>query len=1113
MSKPPPRNEWQPPQAERIATGIVDCPPTAVAGNPLFPLQQPLPYWPLLPAQVPFLSSGMSLLQQCHPMTQVPPAPVPFSLNNRNDAAVYGHGRNGSRNGNDLDTTTIDNMNENNDNVDVGTSEDTTPATHGSCNIPPDEDTNTLYVGQVFANEKAFNTAVEKYCNDRNYDTRSSTSKNKNQSTTYFRTICVRGGVFKSQSKGGEDGRTRISQKVGCQFKITGRSVSSADIRNSNDSVKIITLDLEHTNTCKGADELVRATTKQLRGRKYSNTQLAHLKKECMSGRYNTTNVKDWLTDQGHTEVTLKEATNLRYRLMKSMKIQGFVEDPSYQELGKMTDYLINYDLKQEVTAGGQKSVDNLVCVHKGLSSQIPGYDYRMTTDSENRFSGTAWQTGRMRRRLRDSGMIIFLDDSRSGINTAGFCFWNVVVIDHNGKVQTVMGAMTMSPTNEAVYWVLSSMVQMTPEAADTVQCLMSDLGKKTFLCAVTFQCNCTPNSHSFHFLLSGVGVEPVTRALPNIVFCGACTWHIMVIDFPKNVGHITDYESCKDFVYSKLVRNTVDKLEWENYLLDACQQWPATASYLQELAKTKERWAAPWRYEHFTAGYESSSPVEGSFSAFQRYIGDQPTSFVGVVQSHVRKDREKLQEERVFTNRDNIARTDPRTVSQRTDAENECAMLFSSKTTEFFEKTNRNSQNYESKAVSISPTQLEQGATEVHEVSRRAAADVNNPPRPRVVMKINGVFRCSCKKDINWGRPCDHIQCVLGGAFSEQHFCNQWRKRDSVVEDPAVGGGPDLHIQHSTNIATVTANGNNLNHMLSGDSSSSFDGNIGTLDNESFSDGVGRVGDGVGVFVTEYAPSANTSTSTGTLHSNKRRKTKLDHTKKYNLLLEEGKQIASIVSSENEDNFYKTIGLLKWLRSNIQNKTAYEVKVACADYLKIDLSSSSTSTDDAMSGDVGVTNKVLAPVLKRPAGSMSTKRRKNCVEVSVVKRGVTCKFCVLIGHTIKNCPHAAAIGRRITKATWMAVMGTVSLVDGKNMPSELDIVVPSDALGLQIVSCVCHGLRSEASDHTKRIYCCKVVLRGMKFKECRDLWFKREVIDNWAHQGASASHYVFIKG
>jgi hypothetical protein len=41
-------------------------------------------------------------------------------------------------------------------------------------------------------------------------------------------------------------------------------------------------------------------------------------------------------------------------------------------------------------------------------------------------------------------------------------------------------------------------------------------------------------------------------------------------------------------------------------------------------------------------------------------------------------------------------------------------------------------------------------------------------------------------------------------------------------------------------------------------------------------------------------------------------------------------------------------------------------VKVACADYLGIALSSSSTSTDDAMSGDVGVTSKVFVPLLKR---------------------------------------------------------------------------------------------------------------------------------------------------
>ncbi len=85
-------------------------------------------------------------------------------------------------------------------------------------------------------------------------------------------------------------------------------------------------------------------------------------------------------------------------------------------------------------------------------------------------------------------------------------------------------------------------------------------------------------------------------------------------------------------------------------------------------------------------------------------------------------------------------------------------------------------------------------------------------------------------------------------------------------------------------------------------------------------------------------------------------------------------------------------------------------------------------------------------------------------------------------------------------------------MIDKTNLPSQLDSVVPSDALGLQIVSCVCHGLRSEASDHTKRIYCCNIVLRGMNVKVCRQLWFERKVIDNWTSEGKSTSHYVFLK-
>ena len=80
----------------------------------------------------------------------------------------------------------------------------------------------------------------------------------------------------------------------------------------------------------------------------------------------------------------------------------------------------------------------DITLIHSGLRRQVKGYDSRITTDSERRFTATSWQTGRMRTRLRRDGIFIFIDDSRSGINTCGFCFWNVVVVDQDGRVHTV---------------------------------------------------------------------------------------------------------------------------------------------------------------------------------------------------------------------------------------------------------------------------------------------------------------------------------------------------------------------------------------------------------------------------------------------------------------------------------------------------------------------------------------------------------------------------------------------------------------------------------------------------------------------------------------------------
>ncbi|KAL7523449.1 hypothetical protein ACHAXR_000185 [Thalassiosira sp. AJA248-18] len=76
--------------------------------------------------------------------------------------------------------------------------------------------------------------------------------------------------------------------------------------------------------------------------------------------------------------------------------------------MGEMKDFLFNGDLAAEISAGGQGSVDNLRIVHHGLRSEVKGYDSRTTTDSENRFSGTAWQTGRMCSQLFSTWWVIW---------------------------------------------------------------------------------------------------------------------------------------------------------------------------------------------------------------------------------------------------------------------------------------------------------------------------------------------------------------------------------------------------------------------------------------------------------------------------------------------------------------------------------------------------------------------------------------------------------------------------------------------------------------------------------------------------------------------------------
>ena len=78
-------------------------------------------------------------------------------------------------------------------------------------------------------------------------------------------------------------------------------------------------------------------------------------------------------------------------------------------EQGDIEYYLHSVNLASEISAGGVEIITNLCIAHKVLAKYVGGYDHRLNTYSEDNFSGTALQTGRIRARLIVSGIIIFL--------------------------------------------------------------------------------------------------------------------------------------------------------------------------------------------------------------------------------------------------------------------------------------------------------------------------------------------------------------------------------------------------------------------------------------------------------------------------------------------------------------------------------------------------------------------------------------------------------------------------------------------------------------------------------------------------------------------------------
>ena len=660
------------------------------------------------------------------------------------------------------------------------------PKLHAVVSTEDSVDNNTedeFHVGKRYPDLAALTTSVDMYSVNEKVELGLKITKtpcSRVENATHYRWTCKRSGSHKSTAK---TRIGRVSLKCGCTCRITATHPLDPSSNGKRlKCVEIAAVSLGHTNGCLGpADTEMNFAVKMRAGRKYTDVFLAHVTREVKMGRYSTRDVKSCLVEYGYRDATLAEATNLRYRIKTGLPIKGWTKEDSKNdaEIGMMEDYLYREELGNLVRKDPKQAVRDLVFMHKGLEQQVPGYMYDIATDSENRFTGTAWQTGRMRARLRKFGAMIFMDDCRSGINDQGFCFWHVVIHNADGKVQTVLGGMTMTASNEAVEYILKALVTFCPEAVEVIEGMLADLGKDhRRLVFLNFSLTDTIVISQYR---TGVREEPVKSVLPNCKYVGACAWHIVAIDFTNALKNIHDYQACKKFFVDKLVNSTTCPNEWEQQYRVACQTWPAASEYLNELYRVKQRWGSAWRLDHFTQGKQASSAVEGSFHGFKDWLGGAPKAFAGVVQQHVQKDMTKLAEEKREVAKSKVRVHDQVLNSQRSDAVNECGKDISHNVTEKFAETNIKAQNYVACVLDVSQDEIRDDITGRWSVSRRSVQDENNRRPPRIVTEKNGKKECSCKKDKNSGQPCPHIQCVVNGAYNFNQFHPHWRRTASV--------------------------------------------------------------------------------------------------------------------------------------------------------------------------------------------------------------------------------------------------------------------------------------------------------------------------------------------
>ena len=183
------------------------------------------------------------------------------------------------------------------------------------------------FKGQQFSSKQEMENTINSYLSANGYVCKYENGfipDKKYPDYLIYRWRCERAG---KPSKKGTGQRKCVSLKCDCKFKISCVNPKD-DSTNIRDCTKfqITGICLEHTGGCLGKDHDMNQAILKRQGRKYDTSVLDLIKSDVISGRYSTSDVQSKLIEVGCREVSLAEATNLRYRLKRGLPGMGSKE-------------------------------------------------------------------------------------------------------------------------------------------------------------------------------------------------------------------------------------------------------------------------------------------------------------------------------------------------------------------------------------------------------------------------------------------------------------------------------------------------------------------------------------------------------------------------------------------------------------------------------------------------------------------------------------------------------------------------------------------------------------------------------------------------------------------